>query len=95
MLHHYSSVKCLLPSKSSSYPVECLIVLDANRERLNKSLAHISYKRIEYQPKKEWNYLKIHKEITGTWDEFFSRLPEEKREWFTRPRDGTQGVIRL
>ena len=69
--------------------------LDANRERLNKSLAHISYKRIEYEPKKEWKYLEIHKEITDAWDDFFSRLPEEKREWFTRARDGLQGVTRL
>jgi len=59
---------------------------DENRDRLNKSLAHISYKRIEYEPKKKWSYVKIHKELTAAWNEFWSRLPAEKKKWFTRPR---------
>ncbi len=57
-----------------------------HRDRLNKSLAHISYKRTEYEPNKKWECGTIHKEITAAWDEFFSRLPAEKQEWFTRPR---------
>jgi len=69
--------------------------LHENRERLNKSLAHISYKRIEYESDKEWEYVKIHTELTAAWDKFFSSLPEEKQKWFTGPRERAVGVTRL
>ena len=61
--------------------------LDENRDRLNKSLAHLSYKRIEYEPNKSWDCGTIYKELTAAWNEFWSRLPSEKKEWFTRPRN--------
>lgn len=57
-----------------------------HRFRVNKSLAHISYKRIEYEPNKGWDCGTIYTEIKGAWDEFFSRLTPEKQEWFTKPR---------
>jgi len=69
--------------------------LDANRDRLNKSLAHISYKRVEYEANKQWEYVEIHKELTDAWDAFWDRLRPEQREWFTRDRDRQQGVKRL
>ena len=60
---------------------------DENRERINKSLAHISYKRIEYAPNKGWDCVKIYNEVKAAWNEFWSRLPEEKQKWFNRERD--------
>jgi len=60
---------------------------DENRERLNKSLAHISYKRIEYAPNKGWDCVKIYNEVKAAWNEFWSRLPAAKQKWFNRERD--------
>ena len=57
-----------------------------HRERLNKSLAHISYKRIEYEANKLWECGTIHKELTDAWNEFFGRLTREEQDWFTAPR---------
>jgi len=57
-----------------------------HRERLNKSLAHISYKRIEYEPNKGWDCGKIHKEITDAWNEVVGRMTPEEQDWFTAPR---------
>ena len=61
--------------------------LDANKSRLNKSLAHLSYERIGYEPYKGWDCGVIHTEMTAAWNEFWSRLTAEKQEWFTRDRD--------
>jgi len=57
-----------------------------HRERLNKSLAHISYKRIEYEPNKGWDCGKIHNELTDAWNKFLGRLTPEEQDWFTAPR---------
>ena len=61
--------------------------LNERRFRLDKSLAHISYKRIEYESGKKWDCGTIYKEITDALDGFLSRLTPEKRDWFTAPRN--------
>ena len=58
-----------------------------HRERLNKSLAHISYKRIEYEANKGWDCGTIYNELTDAWDAFWSRLTPEEQDWFTEPRN--------
>ncbi len=57
-----------------------------HRERLNKSLAHISYKRIEYEANKLWECGTIHKELIDAWNEFLGKLTTEEQDWFTAPR---------
>jgi hypothetical protein len=56
--------------------------LHGQRERLNRSIQHLSYDRIGYEPHKEWNVSTIVAEVTALWDEFFRRLPPARRQWF-------------
>ena len=56
--------------------------LKENRIRLNRSLAHLTYDRIQYQSNKGWNPQKIFHEVKELWTFFLSKLPPEKREWF-------------
>jgi len=61
--------------------------LHENKSRLDKSLAHLSYERIDFEPNKEWDCGRIHTDLKAAWDEFWDRLTPEKQEWFTRPRE--------
>jgi hypothetical protein len=56
-----------------------------NRKRLNKMIAHLTYKRIEYEidNTKDWEVRAIYHEIISTWQQFLSYLSPEQHEWFT------------
>jgi len=61
--------------------------LSRNKPRLDKALAHLSYKRIGYEPQKGWDCGAVYTEIEAAWTEFWSRLATDKRDWFTKPRN--------
>lgn len=57
--------------------------LTVDRERINKSLAHLSYARIEYAKKdNRWEILGIQHELSELWNAFLEALPSEKSNWF-------------
>ena len=51
-------------------------------QRLNKTLAHLTYKRSEYGPHNLWNITQIRREVESIWKSFWDKLPSERREWF-------------
>jgi len=54
-----------------------------NMERLNRSLSHISYDRVDYERSKRWVLLnRIRHELAEAWNSFLDRLPEARRKWF-------------
>ena len=55
--------------------------LKANRERINKKLAHLTYKGMTLD--KNWDIEAIVLDITKAWALFLSSLPDETRAWFT------------
>jgi hypothetical protein len=59
--------------------------LDGQRERLNRSIQHLSYDRLAYEPTKDWNISTLVTELAAVWDDFLSRLPPGRRQWFARP----------
>lgn len=61
-----------------------LTYLANERTRLNRSLMHLSYSRIDFKPtkRKEWDFKATSAELTDAWKEFLEKLPEERRAWF-------------
>ena len=60
----------------------------AERERLNRSLAHLAYDRAAYETTgKDWDFKPIFCEITAAWNAFLAALPDERKEWFDEERD--------
>lgn len=58
--------------------------LDKNWTRLNRSLAHLTYDRIDYQQSKNWVLMDtVVRELTQAWDAFIACLPESRRNWFS------------
>ncbi len=57
--------------------------LKSIRERLNKSLAHITYARLDYRQYELWDLAKIRHDLEKPWGAFMAALPPEKREWFS------------
>jgi len=63
--------------------------LHDNKKRLDRSLAHLSYSRREYeQPgRKEWDFEATSTELMAAWKVFWGKLPEERRAWFIDDED--------
>jgi hypothetical protein len=59
--------------------------LDGQRAQLNRSIQHFSYDRLAYEPTKVWNISTLVTELAAVWDDFLSRLPPRRRQWFARP----------
>jgi hypothetical protein len=60
----------------------------AERERLNRSLAHLSYDRAGYETtRKDWPFREIFDEVTAAWMAFLDALPDERKKWFDEERD--------
>ena len=63
-------------------------VIEENRYRLNKSLAHISYSRLKYKgPTKEWPSQQIASELLAVVRVFLRNLPQNRSAWFSRLGD--------
>lgn len=58
--------------------------LQANRERMDKMLAHLTYSGAEFvrTGEIEWRFDDIHDEIKAAWDRFLPCLNDERRPWF-------------
>ncbi len=61
-----------------------------NENRLDRSLAHLSYQRIEFEEKdKDWSRRDLEREIGGKWFEFLAKLGKAKEPaaaWFRNHR---------
>jgi hypothetical protein len=66
-------------------PPEKREYLRENEGRIHKSLAHLSYKRIENERHKDWHHHEIYDEISEMWEHFWKALSAERREWFHPP----------
>jgi hypothetical protein len=62
--------------------------LTRERERLNRSIHHLSYDRLNFESKKQWEISTIVSDVTAVWNEFLTRLSPERRGWFST----TQGA---
>jgi len=63
------------------YKKECPY-LEANSDRLNKAVAHLSYARIGYEIDKRWQHNTINGELLAVWDRFKQSLPPESQKFF-------------
>ena len=64
-------------------PSTHLTFLDSNLVRLNRSLSHISYDRVEYEMTKRWVDMdRTLNELNHAWETLMKDLPEERRNWF-------------
>jgi hypothetical protein len=76
-------------------PARLCPYLHSQRERLNRSIQHLSFDRIGYEPQKNWNIGTIVSEIDAVWEEFLRYLPAARRCWFAsggRPAQGGSPV---
>jgi len=56
------------------------------KERLDKALAHLTLRRVEYDSnEKQWNVDAIEAAIGNAIKIFLHNLPDDKRPWFTMP----------
>ena len=63
-------------------------VIEANRERLNKALAHVSYSRLKYKgPAKAWPSQQMASELIAVVRVFLRHLPQDRSAWFSRLGD--------
>jgi len=62
--------------------------LTERKERLNRSVPHLSYDRLKYEQDEEWDLRKVATEIADGWESFLNQLPDERRSWFA-PRAGS------
>jgi len=57
---------------------------DSQHERLNKALAHLTLKRIDYDAgQKSWDVTAISSEIGRVISSFIANLPADRRAWFS------------
>jgi hypothetical protein len=57
--------------------------LDTNWERLNKSLAHLAQKRIQYnRTGEEWDIAAVHSEIKDVARKFIAKVSPNRKSWF-------------
>ena len=63
--------------------------LTQRRERLNRSVPHLSYDRIAFESNKAWDLHTVATEIKNAWEFFLKQLAPARRQWFapsTPPR---------
>jgi hypothetical protein len=57
--------------------------IDAQKERLDKALAHLTTTRVQYETSgKQWDLLTIRGEIDPMIDRFLADLPDSQKPWF-------------
>ena len=57
--------------------------LDEHRQRIHRSIAHLTYHRVAYEKNKRiWKLDTILMEIDGVWTAFVENIPVERRAWF-------------
>ena len=68
--------------------------LAERRERLNRSVPHLSYDRLNYEKDKDWDLHAAATELKGAWECFLAALPAERQQWFTviRPPEATRSL---
>ena len=53
------------------------------KSRLNKAVAHLSLKRVDYEShEKKWNLTEINSEVGGLIRKFLESLPADREPWF-------------
>jgi hypothetical protein len=57
--------------------------LTRERNRLHRSIQHLSYDRIAFERNKQWEVATIVSELTAVWNEYLRRLSVERRGWFS------------
>ncbi len=83
--------KCFIPDWDRHCP-EKGEYLEEREDRLNKALAHLTTKRLDYDSnEKNWKINKIHEELQPVIDLFVSKLPDNKRDWFVDEVDSDFG----
>lgn len=70
------------PSQWTAAPDNLCPYIKQHRERLNRSVPHLSYDRLQYEANKEWDLHTIASEIKNAWEFFLSALPSQRRQWF-------------
>ncbi len=56
--------------------------LESLRERLNKAVAHLSYRRLKNRSDEGWDIKQIKSELRTPWNAFIRTLPQKKKQWF-------------
>jgi hypothetical protein len=56
--------------------------LSQNKKRLDKSLAHISYARLDFKVASKWDISAVLRELDLIWQTFLKTLSPERRRWF-------------
>ena len=78
----YFSVASLWPYNSSNLPA----YLHANKERMDRTVAHLSFDRLKYSGNdKDWSAAILLSEIGAVWFEFLERLELDSKstaDWF-------------
>jgi hypothetical protein len=87
------SVEHFLDAGSEWNPVNSTLspYLTAQRQRLNRSIQHLSYDRIGFEPYKDWDLSKIYDELRGLWQQMMARLPAARQAWFEPPTAAPTG----
>jgi hypothetical protein len=68
-------------------PVSDYHILDKEKERLDKALAHLTTTRVQYDTRgKEWDLEAIRQELEAIIRRFLASLPTEKTAWFDAVR---------
>ncbi len=71
----------------STPPVSDYPTLDGEKERLDKSLAHLTTTRVQYDTSgKDWDLSAIRKDLEGMIRSFLASLPSDKAAWFDAVR---------
>lgn len=56
--------------------------MTAQKARLDRSLAHVSYDRLDFELDKDWNLAALASELQPVWKQFLGKLSDERRNWF-------------
>lgn len=77
------------PKQWTGDPATLCPYLTAERERLNRSVPHLSYDRLQYEKSKSWDLHSVGSELKLAWEQFLAHLPAARRGWLTitRPPD--------
>jgi hypothetical protein len=73
-----------VPDMGAAFPY-----LLRQRERLNRSIQHVTYDRIAYEADKSWDFTSLAAELNQAWHAFLHALLPDRREWFAGQTPGT------